>query len=393
MNLADYIERKLAQAQEAGLRRSLREVEGFVGTEVTIAGRNYISFASNDYLGLARHPEVVAAARDALERYGAGAGASRLIIGNLSVHHELERRVAGFKGRHAAAVFATGYLANLGAICALVGHGDAVISDEKNHASIVDACRLSRAEILIYRHLDMEDLRAKLELAAGCTNKLVVTESVFSVDGDIAPVDEVARLAKKYGAWTMIDEAHATGVIGENGRGAEELFNCTGEIDVVMGTLSKALGSQGGFIAGDESLAELLINVSRPLIYSTGLSPAAAAAAAQALEIIEREPVGKGGKTRRQRLFDNLARVNELAVELNLRGEPSRAPIVPLTIGDEKEAARVHQAIMEKGLIIPLLRYPTVPMGEALLRVSVSSEHTDKQIDRLGEALQAVHNR
>ncbi len=379
--LSQYIRRRLTEARESGLQRTLRVVEDFNNAEVSIAGRRYTSFASNDYLGLARHPSVAAAARDALEKYGAGAGSSRLVIGDLSVHHELEARMAHFKGREAARVFATGYLANIGAICALVGPGDAVISDEKNHSSIVDACRLSRAEILVYRHLDMDSLREKLEQAKGCANMLVITESVFSVDGDIAPVDQVAELAREHGAWSMIDEAHATGIIGENGRGAEELFNCTGALDVVMGTLSKAVASQGGFIAGSRQLAELLINTSRAFIYSTGLAPAATAAALAALDVMEREP------ERRRRLFENVARVNEMAVNLGLRKKPSQTPIVPLTIGPEEEALRAFEAILDKGVIVPVMRYPTVAKGRACLRISVSCEHSASQLNRLAEAL------
>lgn len=379
--LDDYILSRLTKAREAGLGRSLRVVEALDGPEVVIDSKTCVSFASNDYLGLSRHPDVKAAAKAAVEKYGAGAGASRLIIGDLALHHELEERIARFKGREAARVFATGYLANIGAICALVGPGDAVVSDEKNHSSIIDACRLSGAKILVYRHLDLDSLRARLEEARGCRNTLVVTESVFSIDGDIAPVGEIAKLAKEFGAWSMIDEAHATGIIGPRGRGAEELFECTGQVDVVMGTLSKAVASQGGFIAGDADLSELFINISRAFIYSTGLAPAAAAAAAESLAVMGREP------HRRVTLFENIGRVNEMTAELGLRETPSQTPIIPLTIGDEKEAVSAFESLWEKGLVVPVMRYPTVPKGEACLRISVSCDHTPEHLSRLGNAL------
>jgi 8-amino-7-oxononanoate synthase len=379
--LSEYIRRRLSEAEAAGLRRTLRVVEDFDGAEVTVAGRKYISFASNDYLGLARHPDIVASAKAALEKYGAGAGASRLVIGDLAIHHELEDCIARFKGREAARLFATGYLANIGAVCALVGPGDAIISDEKNHSSIIDACRLSRAKILIYRHVDMDSLREKLEEAKDLRNRLVITESVFSIDGDIAPVNQVAQLAKEFGAWSMIDEAHATGIVGEKGRGAEELFNCTGAVDIVMGTLSKAVASQGGFIAGGRGLMDLLINASRTLIYSTGLAPAAAAAAKESLGVMEREP------QRRKRLFENVARINQMATDLSLRDQPSETPIIPLVIGDEKDAVKAFEMLLEKGLIVPVMRYPTVPKSQAVLRISLSCEHTTEHLNRLTDAL------
>ncbi len=383
--LEEYIRKKLAEADKAGLKREMRTVEDISGPVVTVSGGKYVSFASNDYLGLARHPEVAAAAKEAAGRWGAGAGASRLVIGDIEPHRSLETEIAQFKSRKAATVFATGYLANIGAVCSLVGPGDFIISDEKNHSSIVDACRLSRAAILVYRHLDMESLREKLEEAGDSGNRLVITESVFSIDGDIAPVDRVARIAKEAGAWSMIDEAHATGIIGQTGRGGEEMFGCTGEIDIVMGTLSKAVGSQGGFIAGGGPLRELMVNFSRTFIYSTGLAPAAAAAAQKSLEIMQHEP------QRRERLFDNLARVNEIVIDLKLRTEPSPTPIVPLTIGDEDKAVCAFESVLKQGMIVPVMRYPTVPKGEACLRVSVSSEHTPEQLSRLAEALHAAH--
>ncbi len=379
--LSEYIERKLKEAREAGLHRRMREVARLDGAQVEIAGKTCISFASNDYLGLSRHPKVIAAAGKALEKYGAGAGSSRLVIGNLSVHQELERRIASFKKRQAARIYATGYLANIGTVCALVGPGDAIISDSKNHASIIDACRLSGAKILLYNHNDMNSLREKLIEAQSFNNKLVIAESIFSIDGDIAPVGDVAGLAKEFGAWSMIDEAHATGIIGENGRGAEEHFNCTGEVDIVMGTLSKAVGAQGGFIAGDPELVELLTNTSRPLIYSTGLAPAAAAAATESLKIMESQP------ELREKLFENVTQINKMLADLGLRETPSETPIIPVVIGKEQDAVKAFEKLFDKGFIVPVMRYPTVPRGKATLRLSASALHTPGQLTQLHHAL------
>jgi len=379
-----YLENRLAQARDSGLYRTLRAVDSFDGPEVELEGRKYISFASNDYLGLSRHPDVIAAASEAIGKYGAGAGASRLVIGDLAIHRELEKQIATFKGREAARVFATGYLANIGAINSLIKPGDAIVSDEKNHSSIIDACRLSGAKILVYRHLDMNSLREKLEEAKEFNNVLVATESVFSIDGDIAPVAETARLAKEFGAWSMIDEAHATGIIGASGRGSEELFDCTGEIDIVMGTFSKAVGSQGGFIAGSERLAEMMVNSSRTFIYSTGLAPAASASALESLRIMERAP------ELRERLFENVDFVNQVALKLGMRKTPSETPVIPLTIGGEAEAVKAFEMMKDRGLIVPVMRYPTVPMGEACLRISASTLHTTEHLEKLADGLAAL---
>ncbi len=281
---------ELAAIRDAGLSRSLREVESCQEPTVVIDGREFVLLCSNNYLGLASHPEVTAAAREAIGSSGASAVSSRLISGHMSAHRHLEERVADWKGTQRALCFSTGYQANICAITTLVGRGDVVVSDELNHASLIDGCRLSRAQVAVYRHNDVEHLRSVLNGHGSARRKLVVTESVFSMDGDIAPLADISAAAREHGAWLMVDEAHGAGVFGPRGAGVAAELGLTDAIDVHVGTLGKALGSFGAYVAGSSALVDLLINRARSFIFTTGLPPSAAAAARAAIDVIEREP-------------------------------------------------------------------------------------------------------
>ncbi|MCA9509418.1 MAG: 8-amino-7-oxononanoate synthase, partial [Myxococcales bacterium] len=299
---------ELEQVEAAGLWRELREIESAQEPSVVLRGRDVLLFCSNNYLGLANHPEVVEAAREATARYGASAASSRLISGHMRAHREFEEHVAAWKGVEAALAFSTGYQANVGAISALLGPGDAIVSDELNHASIIDAARLSRARIAVFRHNDAGHLEERLRETADARRVLVATESVFSMDGDTAPLAEIVALAKRFGAWTLVDEAHGAGVFGKAGAGLADELGLTAEIDVHVGTLGKALGSFGAYVAGSRRLVDLLVNRARSFIFTTGLPPSAVAAARAAIAICEREPERAAGLRRRVRALSDALR-------------------------------------------------------------------------------------
>lgn len=368
----------LGRARRDGLTRELR-------LSALINGG--VSFASNDYLGLSTHPRVIEAARIAAGKYGSGSRASRLLSGNLEVHEELESILASFKGREAALAFVSGYSANLGTIPAIVGKGDVVFSDASNHASIIDGIRLSGARAVVYEHLDMADLESKLKKERGGGRALVVTDTLFSMEGDLAPLGEIVGLAEKFDALTMIDDAHATGVIGETGRGGEERFGVTGRVDAVMGTMSKALGSQGGFVAGSEKLRQLLVNSSRSFIYSTGIAPAAAASATEAIRILkEDDSLLKG-------LRENISYFKSLLCETGFPVKGEGTPIFLLTLGDERKAVEAGERLLDAGIYVPPVRYPTVPRGKAALRISLSAKHARSDLERLAALLKEVIER
>jgi 8-amino-7-oxononanoate synthase len=331
---------------------------------LTAEGRAVVSFASNDYLGLTQHPAVVAAAHAALDRWGAGSGAARLIVGSRPVHHELEAALADWKRTERALVFTTGFAANLGVLAAFATPGVTVVSDELNHASIIDGCRLGRARVAVYRHADL-DHAAKL--LADADRAIVVTDTVFSMDGDVAPVDELADLCTRHGALLVIDEAHA--VLGPD----PEL---DGVEAIRVGTLSKMLGSLGGFVAAPAPFVDLLVNRARSFIFTTALSPAAAAAALAALGVVR----SSEGDRLRTRLREHVARVRA--------GHPS--PIVPVVLGDESRAMAASASLLERGLLVPAIRPPTVPSGTSRLRVALSAAHTPADVTRLVEGLAAL---
>ena len=368
--LKDILADRLADLRQRGLYRRLRLVEGAQAGRVRLGGREVLMLSSNNYLGLANHPALTHAAQDALERFGCGAGASRLISGSMELHHELEDRLARFKHTEAALAFPTGYQANVGTLSALMGPGDTILSDALNHASIIDGCRLSRAPTLVFRHKDMDHLAELLASCSAAGRRLIVTDSVFSMDGDIAPLVEMSRLARGYDAWLMVDEAHATGVFGPHGAGVVEELGLSSAVEVQMGTLGKALGGFGAYVAGSRHLIDWLVNRARSFVYTTALPPSVAATAIAALDIVAQEP------ERRCRLWDNAAFLADQLSALGYRLGNSRSPILPLVIGDADQTMTLAAALLERGIFAQGIRPPTVPAGTSRLRVTPMATHT-----------------
>ena len=379
----DWLSESLARLDDQGLRRRLTERETAQrGDRVVVDGRELVNFGSNDYLGLADDPRVVEAARVALQRTGWGAGASPLVTGRGGLHAELERRLAEFEHAEAALLFPTGFAANSGTIAALVGDGDRIFSDAKNHASIIDGCRLSGAAVSIYRHGDAEHLEQLLAESAGSPGRrLIVTDSLFSMDGDVAPLTEIAKLAERHQAMLLVDEAHATGVLGEHGRGGCELAGIDTSRVVRVGTLSKAFGSMGGFVVGSQMLVDWLANRARPYVFSTAPVEAIAAAGLAALRIVESEP------ERRKTLLARAAECRQRLTRTGLNVGRSTTQIIPVIVGDPVRAVQASAALRERGLLVPAIRPPSVPPGESLLRISLTWRHSDAMVGELCEAI------
>jgi glycine C-acetyltransferase/8-amino-7-oxononanoate synthase len=371
----DDLSGRLAELREAGLHRRLRTIEGAQGPRVTLDGRQVLLLCSNNYLGLAEDPAVRAAAADAALELGAGAGASRLISGNMAAHRALEERLAAIKGYPAALLFGSGYLANAGAIAALAGPGTVVFSDELNHASIIDGCRLARARIFVYRHGDVDHLEHGMRETAG-SGSLIVTDGVFSMDGDIAPLAELADAAERHGARLMVDEAHATGALGRGGRGSVDAAGVTDRVDVVVGTLGKALGSYGAYACGSEEIIEFLLNRARSFVFSTALPPPTVAAATAALERLESAP----GMVDRLRENAAVLRAGLSAEGLPTGGAPTQ--IVPVEIGDASRTMALSELALERGVFAQGIRPPTVPEGTSRLRFTVMATHTEVELRR-----------
>ena len=360
--------------KEAGLLRSFRGLEGAPGPRVVVNGRSVLLLCSNNYLGLATDERVKQAAREALETYGCGATGSRLISGNLEPYSALERELAEWKGREAALVFPSGYQANLGTIPALTGPDDAIFSDTLNHASLIDGCRLSRAEVFVYNHCELEDLERKLAALSNVRRKLIVTESVFSMDGDLAPLKDLTFLANRYGAMLMVDEAHATGLFGATGAGLVEELGLQEKVDVQMGTFSKALGSLGGYIAGSRELIQYLVQKARSLVFTTGLPPAVVAASAEALRIARTEP------EHRAALWQRVRQLREGLTGIGFSLGPSESQILPVLIGGDRRAMSACRFLLRHGVFVQGIRPPTVPPGTARLRVAPMATHTEEDI-------------
>jgi len=376
------LEARLAELDAQGLLRRRRTLESAQGAHVTVDGRAYLSFASNDYLGLAAHPVIAAAARAAAAEYGAGAGAAHLLTGHHVLHHRLEQALAEFVGLPTALLFSTGYMANLGVVTALVGRNGAVFADKLNHASLVDAAVLSRADHHRYRHNDLAHLENLLR-DSPAKDKLIATDAVFSMDGDLASVPELLALAEKYDAWLYLDDAHGFGVLGAEGRGILEYARLS-TLDprlIYLATLGKAAGVSGAFVAGSEALVEWLVNKARTYIYTTATPPMLAAAVSASLRLIAGEP------ERRQRLAALIARLKDGVAGLPWSLMPSDTPIQPLSVGDNHEALRLAEGLKAQGILLPAIRPPTVPEGSARLRISLSAGHTEADIDRLLTAL------
>jgi len=380
------LQRRLDAIRADGLYRQLRRVDSAQGPRIEIGGRTLLNFSSNDYLGLANHPALKEAAICAVEKFGAGAGASRLICGSLAPHHELEEAVAAFKGAEAALSFSTGYAAALGTITTLLGKEDIIILDKLVHASIVDAAKLSGAKIRVFAHNDLNDLESILKWTttrAGSTqhatrNTLIVTESIFSMDGDATPLREIVALKERCGAWLMVDEAHATGLFGEKRRGLAEELAVSEHIEIQMGTLGKAIGASGGYICGSRALIDFLVNRARSFIFSTAPVPAAAAAASKGIKLVQ----SSEGKQRCSVLWQR-------ATEFNPK---SRSAISPLILGDESIAMKTAASLREAGIFVPAIRYPTVARGAARLRVTMTAAHTEADVAALSDALKQIQD-
>ena len=356
--------------ERRAIRRRLRPLDGGIGPRVVIDGRSVIQLCSNDYLGLAAHPAVTRAAAEAALQYGAGAGSARLIVGTSAPHAALERDIAELKGTEAAVVLSSGYHANTGVLPILAEAEDVIFSDELNHASLIDGCRLSRAAVRVYRHADADHLDRLLQDADGFRHRLIVTETVFGMDGDFAPLADLVAVAKRHDAWIVVDEAHATGVFGRNGGGLVYQLGLTEAVDVQIGTLSKALGSLGGYVAGSAALIDWVVNAARTFIYTTALPPAAVAAARAAIALLTAEP------ERRDRLWAHATWLREHLTRIGFRLGPSRSPILPVLVGDAEAAVRLGDALLAHGVLAPAIRPPTVPDGTARLRVTPMATHT-----------------
>jgi 8-amino-7-oxononanoate synthase len=379
-----WINPELESLQQQGLRRFLAIREGCASPKVVIDGQELVHFGSNDYLGLAADPRIVQAVVAAVTAAGWGSGASPLVSGHSAKHAELQRRLAAFEGTEAALVFSSGFAANSGTIAALVGPGDVVFTDRKNHASLLDGCRLSRADVRAYPHRDWQGLARLLDRKKGCRRRLIVTDSLFSMDGDLSPLAELVDLADRYEAMLMIDEAHATGVFGPGGRGVAEHFGLEDRVPIRVGTLSKALGGQGGFVAGSRALVEWLINRARSYIYSTACPAATAAAALVALNIVECEP------ERRRSLLERAAELRASLTEQGWDTGGSESQIIPIAVGDPRQAVELASSLRQKGFFVPAIRPPTVPEGEACLRISLTYAHTPEMIESLLAALRPL---
>jgi 8-amino-7-oxononanoate synthase len=374
---------ELAELETEGLKRRRRLLESPQGARVTVDGREYVAFCSNDYLGLAAHPQLIEAAREGAARHGVGAGASHLISGHSTAHRDLEHRLAAFVGLPRALLFSAGYLANIGVVTALVGRGDGVFADRLNHASLNDAALLSRAEFKRYPHLDLEALE-RLLCASRARRKLIATDAVFSMDGDIAPVPALVSLAERYDAWLLLDDAHGFGVLGPHGQGTLAHYDAGSKRVIYMATLGKAAGVFGAFVAGAAVAIETLVQRARSYVYTTATPPLLSVALAKSLDLIRDEG------WRRQRLQQLIALLRQRLKPGRWRLAPSLTAIQPLVIGDNDEAMAVAERLARDGLLVPAIRPPTVPQGTARLRISLSAAHAPDDVERLAAALNAA---
>jgi len=386
-NPLGWLAESLAELSRAELLRCPRIRRNRQGPVIDLDGRSCVNFGSNDYLGLAGDSRLVDAVRRAMVEDGFGAGASPLICGRAARHDALESALARFEGTESAIVFSSGYAANSGTIAALVGPGDAVYTDEKNHASIWDGCRLSRADVRVYRHADADHLAGLLAKAHRHRRRLIVTDTVFSMDGDLAPLTQLAEIADRYGAMLMVDEAHATGVFGELGRGLCEVCDVEDRVPIRVGTLSKALGGTGGFTAGGRLLTSWLFQRARPYVFSTAFPAALAAAALTALEIVRAESAGRRKLLERAELLRNALRGQGWNVGR------SQSQIIPIIVGEARKAVDLSAALWDAGFFVPAIRPPTVPEGEACLRLSLTTSHDESRIAQLLKTLERLRDR
>lgn len=381
-----WIDEELKHIKDKDLFRVLTELQSGQSTEIVLDGKKYILLSSNSYLGLSVDPRVKKAAIHAIEKYGTGSGGSRLVSGSTDLHRQLEERIAKFKKTESAILFSSGYLANIGTISALVGYGDTVYSDELNHASIIDGCRLSKADIEIYKHCDVEHLSIMLASNTKRNKKLIVTDTVFSMDGDLAPLPGIVELAEKNGCMLMIDEAHATGVLGRRGSGGTEYFSIEDRVPIVMGTLSKAVGSIGGYIAGSQKLIDFIRNRVRSYIFDTSLPASALAASLAAIDIIEFEP------ERREYLWNLIKKFKSGLEKIGLKVLPSHSAVIPVLIGDAHPAMDFARVLRENGVYTPAVRPPSVPVGMCRIRATLMAKHTEGHVEKALSAFKVAHD-
>lgn len=379
------LQARLNLRREEHLYRTRLNVASGCSSTLSVEGRSLINFCSNDYLGLAGHPDISLALKQATDVYGTGSGASHLVTGHSVVHHELEEQLAEYTGRPRALLFSTGYMANIGAINALIGRRDLVLQDQLNHASLLDGGRLSQADFQRYKHVNMASLEQRLEQSSA-ERKLIVTDGVFSMDGNLAPLREISRLAEKHSAWLMVDDAHGVGVLGQQGGGLVEELNMTVEqVPVLVGTLGKSFGTFGAFVAGSEALIETLIQFSRSYIYTTALPPVIAAATLASLKIVREE------SWRRDRLVQLVARFRRGAQQIGLQLAESNTPIQPVLINNDEKVMQVGQQLRAAGFLVGAIRPPTVPVGTGRLRITFSANHSEEQVDQLVAALDSLN--
>jgi glycine C-acetyltransferase len=376
-----FLDEALDALRSEGLYRHLRVLEGEQKPHARFDGREVINLSSNNYLGLTTHPKLREAAIRAVQSLGAGSGSVRTIAGTMDIHMELERKIAAFKKTEAAVVFQSGFTANAGTVSSILGKDDLILSDELNHASIIDGARLSRAMIKVFPHRDTEALRKLLEETSDVKHRLVITDGVFSMDGDIAPLPAIAALAREHGAIMMVDDAHASGVLGKNGRGTIDHYGVHGQVDIQVGTLSKAVGVLGGYVCGSKSLIEYLYHRARPFLFSTSHPPAVAAACIAAFEVLEEEP------ERIERLWSNTKRFKAGLQRLGFNTGISETPITPIIVGEADRAMRLSDLAFERGVFAQGIGFPTVAKGKARLRTIVTATHTEEELDRALEIL------
>lgn len=380
----EFCEEYLTEVRAQALYREPVSIKHLDAVHIQVEGKKYLSLSSNNYLGLTHSPKVQKAAFDAVLQHGTGSGGARLTTGSHPLYKSLERDLAQFKGTEAALVFNTGYMANVGTISALVGKGDLIFSDELNHASIIDGCRLSKGQTVVYRHRDMKDLAEKLRNSTCPGKRLIVTDGVFSMDGDIAPLDKIVPLAEEYQAMVMVDDAHAVGVLGRGGRGTVDYFGLKGRVAVQVGTLSKSLASEGGYVAGSQMFIQYLVNKARSFIFSTALSPATVAAATSALRVLKTTPqlVDK--------LLENAAGMRTALVAAGLKVDGALTPILPILVGEAALAVAMNQELQEQGLLVSAIRPPTVSPGASRLRITVSAAHEIEELVKAADIIIAV---
>jgi len=382
MSVETRASERLDALRERGMHRRMRVMAGAQSTRMSVDGREVLLFAGSNYLDLAHHPEVVEAAAAAAREFGCAAGGSRLINGNLEIHEALESELAEFLGIEAALVFSTGYMANVGVIPALAERGDLVISDALSHASIIDGCRLSRAEVRVFPHGDLDCLESLLRGSASTRRELlVVVDGVYSMDGDVAPLAELVPLAKRWGATVLVDDAHGTGTLGATGRGSAERCAVGGEVDITLGTLGKSLGSFGAFVAGSRALRDLLVNAARSFIFSCALAPPQVAAARAALAVMRREP------WRREQLARHADRLRDGLARCGISTAPSTTHILPVIVGENDATMDLCERLLESGVYAQGIRHPSVPEGTARLRITPMATHRDSEIDHLVDLL------